>query len=245
VNPLELFITGPTVLLVMSASLVQPRFEPKVPAEFIGKARDFLRRVDADGKVCDAIRARSVRRCERLFVSRPGRTYRPEHLIELENLWRSMPPFGAIIPLQVEKTKRGMRLSVIRMMAATTRLESWQGEQESDLMAVQLGLDVQTKFVNGVPPNAKHFGGPIVGMSLHALARRFQRGFGLTTDQAIQLDLLSLLVYFKRNKIAMEHLDSSFTVPVAGVGEWRGVIRGYKEQDVDKSFVIMDVRTFV
>ena len=154
-----------------------------VAFEFLGKARMFRDRVGAED---DAI-GRAVMRIMAPLARRRARskTFRPGDLIDAERQFRQLPSAGRL-SLKVERSKTGLKITELRCASGKIRFAEWQngatdpdvGIMKIDLQAISWGA----AFVSG---------DLVASLSLHALARRYQRGFR-TDDETIMAELKAL-----------------------------------------------------
>jgi hypothetical protein len=194
------------------------------PFEFLGKARMFRDRVGAEddgvGRAVLAIMAPLARR--RL----KSRIFRPGDLIDAERQFRNLPSAGRL-SLKIERDKHGLRIEELRCAAGKIRFAEWAND------ASDLDIGIMRIELTAVSWGPAFVGGDLVAsLSLHALARRYQRGFN-TSDETILLELKAL---------AMCHADvvqtpGDFAIGGSG-GNWVGAI-GLRD-----GMPVMAVRSF-
>jgi hypothetical protein len=197
---------------------------PGVPFEFVGRARTFRARVGAED---DAI-GRAVLEIMRPLQARRRRskTFRPADLVDAERQFRQLPSAGRL-SLKVERDKTGLRIEELRCASGKIRFAEWQnGATDPDIGIMRIALEATSwgpAFVAG---------DLIASLSLHALARRYQRGFR-TDDAAIMSELKAM---------ALCHADivetrGDFAVGGSG-GNWVG------EVGLRDSMPVLAVRSF-
>jgi hypothetical protein len=172
---LDLATTAPPV----SIERVVPA--PAVGAAFMGRARDLRRRVEReDGEYITTVNALIMPAQQRLRKF-PQRKLRPEMLTELVQGWRYMQSrnFRTHLAAKLERTR--CSISERRAVAAHMKLhEGWENEEPA------IGISEITMTANG---NRLHAGARMrCTFSLHALARRYQRGLDCD-DAALLLDM--------------------------------------------------------
>jgi hypothetical protein len=195
-----------------------------VAFEFLGKARMFRDRVGAED---DAI-GRAVMRIMAPLGRRRARskTFRPADLIDAERQFQQLPSAGRLA-LQVDRDKHGLRIEELRVAAGRVRFCSWAGDAaDQDIGIMRISLEAVLwgpAFVSG---------DLIASLSLHALGRRYQRGFN-TSDAAILSELRAM---------ALCHADIIQTLgdfAIAGDGGmWVG------EVGLRDSMPVMAIRSF-
>jgi hypothetical protein len=175
----------------------------RLPTEFLGRARAFRSAVAAT----DAVATRAIDRITEPLRARFQRHPVPrwDALREAARLWRETVPAAARLGLEIEVERKRLRIDELRVTAADFRLDGWD-EIERGVSIILLGLIVA--------PRQLSLGSPTLAyVSLHALGRRFQRGWA-TGDAAVLADLSVLA--------AAPPGDGEFSVQVAG-GAWVGM----------------------
>jgi hypothetical protein len=183
---------------------------PGVPFEFVGRARAFRARVGAEddgvGRAVMRIMAPLARR--RL----KSRIFRPGDLIDAERQFRNLPSTGRLA-LQVGRDKHGLKIQELRCASGKIRFAEWANDaSDPDIGIMRIALEATSwgpAFVAG---------DLIASLSLHALGRRFQRGFD-TSDAAILSELRAM---------ALCHADivetpGDFAIGGSG-GNWVGTL---------------------
>lgn len=156
---------------------------PGVPFEFLGRARAFRSRVGAE----DHSVGRAVMRIMAPLQARRRRskTYRPDDLIDADRQYRMLPDAGRL-SLSVERTKTGLRIEELRCASGKIRFAEWQnGATDPDVGIMRITLEA----VSWGP--AFVAGDLVASLSLHALGRRYQRGFD-TSDVTVLAELKTL-----------------------------------------------------
>ena len=219
---------------------VPVKHEPKIPSEFIGKARDYLRRskteYDIAGKQTCALLAPIMDRYERY----PLRNQRPELIDALVKQWDKLPSkFRLHCGIQRKKSTQ-LEIFEIRVAQSNIRHDDWAEEfKEPNLcianVLLTLGVEQISKRVR-FKPLSFHMTHII---SMHAVGRRYQRYPQCVADDDILADIRCLLEVQPDRKLA----DTSIVVGNER-GEWRGqhmmvAVRG------DPPHPCVAIRTFV
>jgi hypothetical protein len=189
----------------ISASVI--RATRPVPAEFVGRARAFRNRILADDDQVGAAIGAIIAYARN--VLRRRHSYRLEHFQHLERAWRLTIPNTGRLAFAAERGKDSLTIVDTRICASVFHKGTWENHFGEHSLALILysgrftsgHLDIESVLVSAV--------------SLHALARRFQRSFDCS-DQAVlrDLSLISLNVEGLLN-------TSLFRQP-AGDGAWHG-----------------------
>jgi hypothetical protein len=116
---------------------------------------------------------------------RKSRTFRSADLIDAERQYRQLPSAGRL-SLKVERDKHGLRIEELRVAAGRVRFCSWAGDaSDPDIGVMRIELQATSWGQCYV------VGDLVASISLHALGRRFQRGFR-TDDESILSELKAL-----------------------------------------------------
>ena len=202
---------------------------PSVPAEFIGRARAFRARIGAE----DAEVGQTIQRIVAPLIARRRhkQTFRPEHLIVAERQFRLQVPAAARLTLKIERDRHGLRIEEFRAAAGEFRFCSWNSDAvDADVGVVRVVLDATAW-------QPLSFSGTIVvSVSLHALARRYQRGFD-TTDDAILAELRDMAL----RHAGIVEAWGDFSIACDG-GSWVGEVA--KVEIGEGSAPMLAVRTF-
>lgn len=201
-------------------------YAPSVPFEFLGLARAFRARIGAE----DAEVGRTIQGIVKPLQARRTRsaTFRPEALVDAERQYRMLPSTGRLA-LRIERDKRGLLIEEFRCAAGQFKFCWWDSDAtDPDIGVVKVHLRAHAWGVVGVTANI------VVSVSLHALARRYQRGFN-TTDEAILSDLRDLAL---RHDSIVEAFGE-FSVACDG-GHWVGEVA----ETADGSTPVLAIRTF-
>lgn len=154
-----------------------------VPREFLGLARDLRRRLAAaDAQVAPGLE-HALRPLRERLERRP--TLRADLLTDAERHWRQgVPGFGRLVLAAERRRGRVPYFCELRAQAGAFRFATWPPGFEPGLLLVLIlaeprpgGVDVRQT--------------PLAAVSLHALARRYQRG-GDCSEAAIFGDLADL-----------------------------------------------------
>ena len=186
-----------------------------IPLEALGRARDFIRRAKAECTQCEELFAQLWQPITARVGRHPGRNVRPEHVTTFVREWQTMP-CRFRLHLGMTRTKL-VRVEVfeIRVSATKLRRDDWpNGEDgESNLaivnVVVVVGRDGQ-KYATPISTVVSHV------VSLHALARRYQRC--TAWDDADVLRDLSCLMQVQ----PLARPDSVPCTISTEFGEWRG-----------------------
>jgi hypothetical protein len=151
----------------------------RVPAEFVGKARVFRDRMIAAttgvGMQMNAISQYSFG-----LYKRRNAAPRPEHLIAIEQQWRSISP-GGCLRLTVRRDRRSMSIADTRITATTSKNIEWGDASEKSICLIESSLALTKRHAETMTTT-------LAAVSLHALGRWYQRAF-TTNDTAMMLDL--------------------------------------------------------
>jgi hypothetical protein len=160
-----------------------------VPREYVGRARDLLRRLSAaDARIEPAVRgvmAPLLRRLDRHPV------LRRDMLVDAERRWRNAVPALGRLAMEVDgENLRAPCFIELRVVCGVFHAATWpdDGQEPGVLVgwhAVEFDQgSVASRFVS------------LAAVSLHALARRYQRGRD-TSETAIFADLARLADNFR------------------------------------------------
>jgi hypothetical protein len=198
----------------------------RVPAEFVGKARVFRSSIIAATTGVGS-QMRAISQFSFGLYKRRNTAPRPEHLVAIEQQWRSIPPAGCL-RLTVRRDKRSMSIEDTRITATTSKNVEWGDGSEKSICLVESSLALTKR-------HAETTATTLAAVSLHALGRWYQRAF--TTNDIAMLRDLALVVK------AVPALDPSATdveVPSGNGGSWRGAI-----VETLNGKPVFNIRTFV
>jgi hypothetical protein len=202
---------------------------PTVPPEFAGRARAFRYRILAEdnrvGPAIDAITAYAR------DILRRRHTYRLEHFKHLERAWRLTIPKTGRLAYAVERGKESLTIDDTRICSSTFHKGVWKNEIGEDSLSL---IVYSGRFTSG---HIDIESVPVSAVSLHALARRFQRSFD-SSDQAVLRDL-SLIGLNAKSLFN----TSPFHQP-AGDGAWHGEVVTVRTND-SRAQTILATRTFI
>jgi hypothetical protein len=215
--------------------LDQPRGTP-IAREWVGMARAFRDRIaDSDKAVPAQIRgfARMARELLKERVRRQAKSNKPnlvmrkEHLIGLEHVWRGLPGIGRL-GFESEITKDRSIISDVRLRPVTTADPDWQdGGAELALSVIDNRFQIGGGKMDFQPIT-------LAVVSLHALARRYQRGF--TNDDGAILHDLRMIALAAPAFVSGKGGD--ICIP-AGDGNWFG-----EGATVGVKVPVLSVRTY-
>src|SRR6202012_181595 len=134
---------------------------------------------------------------------------RPEHLIAIEQRWRSIPPAGCL-RLTVRRDKRSMSIENTRITATTSKNIEWGDASEKSICLIESSLALTKRQAETTTTT-------LAAVSLHALGRWYQRALA-TTDTAMLLDL-ALVV---RAVSTLDPNAPDVELPSTNGGSWRG-----------------------
>ena len=168
----------------MPVALAELPFKP-VDREYIGLARDLRRRVEAVATETTARTGAIVRSCLAEFKRR-NKGLRVDELIAAEQQWRKLSSFG-LLQQSIVRDRKSLvitehRLVVNRMVKIP---EVDEAVDEPGVMIVRGALSL-------LPGSAQWEPVTRATCSLHALGRRYGRGYG-RADAAVMADLASLV----------------------------------------------------
>ena len=140
----------------------------RVPAESLGRARELMLRIAAAAEVAadamDAVVAPLLARARRHPVPRTAA------LIGAARAWRTQVPTTGRVSLDVSLGKRALRIEEVRFTVARYRAEGW-ADTEAGISIARVVLVV------GEWCEFEFRSTAIANFSLHALARRIERGW--------------------------------------------------------------------
>ena len=189
------------------AASVYMQTHTHVPAEFMRQARYFRDGLMSVSLECsarmNAIVAPLLARWRRSPIPRP------ETLLDAARAWRALPDFGRL-DLTVTTGKRQLHIHELRVSASDFRAADWTVDEP--------GLSVLGVVLEVAPHRCVFDILSLATVSLHALARRYQRGFAIT-DAAIMHDLHMLA---KAHAGLAGGAATEFEVAVPSGGRWVG-----------------------
>jgi hypothetical protein len=204
--------------------------QPKdiVPREFMGKARDLRRVLEAE----DVIAWKEMGRISQPFACiGKGTIPRPQMLERAAVAWQERVPKSGRISLSIKRTKASLVIDEVRCGRADTTFAEWGPDhREPGFSLVAIRLEV-------APPRFRYYPILLAGLSLHTIGRWFQRSF-TCTHPALLSDLLTLAM-----GVTDEVLEAggAFEIP-AGAGKWSGVVMS---NTADHENRVLAVRTFL
>jgi hypothetical protein len=205
---------------------VQITMSDKVPAEFVGKARVFRSRMIA-ATTGVGLQMNAISQYSFGLYRRRNAAPRPEHLVAIEQQWRSIPPAGCL-RLTVRRDRRSMSIEDTRITATTSKNIEWGDASEKSICLIESSLALTKRHAETMTTT-------LAAVSLHALGRWYQRAF-TTHGTAMMLDL-ALVVR------AVPTLDPNATdveLPSGNGGSWRGAI-----VETLNGKNVFNIRTFV
>ena len=158
-----------------------------IPIEFLGRARDFLRRVEVEYTKYNAMSLESYKPIMDRMMRYPLRNLRPQHIVNLVCAWQNLPSeFRLHLDLRIPKPTR-LEVFEIRIGPCKLRDYTWLNEEkEANLAISNFILTLGMPRLPAVTQVCTHI------VSRHALARRFQR-CNQWDDESVMRDLGSLM----------------------------------------------------
>jgi hypothetical protein len=201
----------------------------EVPRQFLGLARDLIRRVDA-ASVCYADKLAVLKTLNTRM--KRHRLLRPESIIDFRRAWREKASFR--LDFQDLSTDKYLRLMEMWLMTDRIARSDWQPGTDTVALVVsrfQIRVDkVLQRWAIDAP----------VTISLHALGRCYERG-GSTTEARVTDDL-------RRLAEAAGSLpapdDRGFVRVPNGIGVWVCEL-GLTVSDTGKKGTTLVARTFL
>jgi hypothetical protein len=198
----------------------------RVGAEFTGLARVFRSTVMAVDRECDAVLNKIARPLRERLRRKP--TLRPEHAIEANRAW------GKLMPNEYRLGERRFFPARTEFIIAETRLSgSWIYNDEWNSGVREIGISVCDLVLSVRRGKLCWEWKPRVCISLHALARRIERG--AERDHAALVRDLAVLV---------ESDAGSERVGTQG-GFWLGAVIEAMNDQKRRGCTIRNVRTWL
>jgi hypothetical protein len=192
-----------------------------VPVEFIGLARQLIRKITTASPDAKARRETLVAP----FRPTPGWQPMPRHtaLKRLANRLRTPP---ALCRLRAVARFDAGELRVVELWAKPARLEhdAWAEDE--------LALALLVRSITIRPPEFVETNHRIAGLGLHALARRYQRA-APRTDRAVLADLVPLAEGYPSAVAA----GGEFEIATPGGGRWVGAVAPGSAVAIVRTFI--------
>ncbi len=211
---------------------------PTVPREYMGLARQFYRDAAADFDASD-IAFQGIFKPTLDRLSRyPTRKLRDSEFRRLADAWQAMPDkFRLAFIAVIDQRGRAGKIAEFRLGTAKLHNPGWdKGVTEPTLMVGATILQVPLHRGKLMQCYTR------ATISLHALARRMQRGVD-RSQQAILNDMKAL-VHADLNNAEKYPEDEEFRIP-AGNGAWLGVTAPVDDVEDGKTTMQFVVRTFM
>lgn len=202
-------------------------------AEFTGMARALRDRMAAASIKSSPLMVAIYRDAAATLQRRKRQhaAFWPDHLLEFERRWLTIP-HDERLHLDVKRSKTGLVITEARVSSMVLTNTAWaNGQKELDIVIAVLRLTLGAKEVR-----AETY--PLAVVSLHAVSRRYRRGFS-NEHAAIMGDLAALA--------QVEIPDAptpDFVVTAPSGGEWRGSVMRFADLE-KKENIVFAVRTFV
>jgi hypothetical protein len=199
----------------------------RVPVEFIGRARDLRRRLGDSALyrgAVDALVAPILARAKRHPVPRP------ETLVEAARAWRDRVPAAGRLTLDLRLARRSLTVHELRAVTGSLRMIDWGEDADLEPGIATCTIDFLARS------HLVKLDTQILAIaSLHALARRLQRGRD-TADAAVMEEMRALAA------ASSGPVDTEARVAGSG-GEWVGDRRAVRRHG--EVVRILCVRTFL
>jgi hypothetical protein len=198
----------------MSASYQERALAARfVSREHLGLARLLLNKISAADDAFIAVIDAVVKRME----ARLGKPPRYRDLTELERNWRAQMPTEGGIRAQIDRPKRGIRITETRLSTFKLKSPGWENSGGGEP-----GISVITMWLEFAPTGFRHGLTNHAYASLHALGRRFSRGFDCS-EVAVIADLAALA-----DAAIDEKPGRLFSVPRPD-GRWAGHVTQFRD----------------
>lgn len=206
---------------ILSAGRV-PADAGKVPVEFIGRARQLRNRIAES-------HAEATAATEQLILPlRPRPDFAPLYSRSVLGIgaarWRALPAFGRLFLLS-ELNNGKLTLAEVRARASRMSLPGWDVKEPA--------LSISLRAIDIAPASFSERAAMLAVIGLHALARRYQRGYE-HTDDAVLRDLAPI----GREFVTAVSTFGEFRI-AAGGGFWIGAVANSNGSPV------LCVRTFI
>jgi hypothetical protein len=199
--------------------------EMRIPAEFLGLARQLRERVQHADDAVNAELAHIVAPLQRRLARKPA--LRPDTAIDAARSWQRMTA-GEQFRLAFDATtddKQALVITEVRVNGIRLLDHQWnRPEWESGVGIVQVKLTTSCKLKLTVTP--------LVVLSLHAMGRWFERS-GRRDYCSLLRDIVPLLAATATDRIS------------ANNGDWLGSVTVAHGDQGGRNFVVRSVRTFV
>jgi hypothetical protein len=158
---------------------------------------------------------------------------RPERILAISQVWQTLPAFG-LLDQTIHRDKKSLRIEEHRLVAnKMVVLPGVSIVDEPGIVVVHGVLDLR-------PGSAGYQANVIATISLHALARRFQRGYG--DDEQTVLADIGGLVPVADDLIAAGPVP--VRVPALSGGRWSGEVAMLRAPG-DPDCLALMIRTFL
>jgi hypothetical protein len=195
----------------------------RVPAEFVGLARQFRREVMEDDRLVDAALARIATPLRRRLAKKPG--LRPAMGHDTARAWTTLMPPTFRFDMATELGRSCLSISELRLTGSRWRSGGWANDEPGvSVLLLSLGTGTGKVAVEVRP---------VATLGLHALARRYQRGEGRDHP-----DIMRDLAY-----LATPPAGSADAV-ATGSGFWLGGVV-WADDDCGRRIRLRSVRTFI
>jgi hypothetical protein len=202
---------------------------PGVPHEFVGRARVLLRRLEAAEPEYVATMA---------TIMLPLRDRHRRHAklaagdtMAAEKAWREkLPAFGRIA-IETKSSRVNLHVRELRAFARTENFQGWTGSVEPAVALLLIGIELRRHRLQATKST-------VATVGIHALARRFQRGFD-TTDETIFAEFRAIAGVSP----GITDAGTDFRIPVSD-GVWAGGVATVTDDTKNVSRALA-IRTFI
>jgi hypothetical protein len=185
--------------------------QPSVAAEFIGMARAFRARFAASDPTTSKLIDQIVLPIRARIEQHP--TPRAEALASAAREWRTKVPAHGRLALSIDHKRTRLTIEETRVSASTFGRTEWE-DREPGVAVMHMQIRIAPRLFDAEMTT-------IAGLSLHALARRFQKAWR-GDDAAIFVDLCALAAAWA--ELVQRPDGSDFQVRTADGGVWAGSV---------------------
>jgi hypothetical protein len=201
----------------------------KVPVEFRGRARELRRRLGESAEHRDAVDS-LVAPIRARLERHPRKDPHPDILTTAARAWRERVPAAGRLTLDVALRRKSLQVHELRAVTGRLRMEDWGADaaHEPGIAVCAIDFTARSHLV-------KLDTQILATASLHAIARRLQRGRD-AADAAVMEEMRALAA------AAPGEEDVEVQVPASG-GAWVGDRRSVRRHG--ETVRILCVRTFL
>jgi hypothetical protein len=215
----------------------------EVPAEMVGKARQFINDIDKDATVLNTILQGALKDLKARQM-RGKVAPRPEFVIDLKRKCDNAK-LMSVASCWIDLKKKYPEFYVAFINTGTLSDESWRFDEP--IIALSFAVMNYGNYPNieGDRPAYRFVTYEIAWIGLHALARRFQRGFE-TSRANIGADFNPLVKWYFNDRADV--LDPENIHIQAKTGTWRGRMEDHfytLDTGLTVKMPVLSIRTFV